>query len=67
MTFIPGKIVKEFEVDDDSNGFKFLNDNEMIYIKNPTPEEKWVNNQYLVKLDLATMESTTFLKQAFLD
>lgn len=52
--------VKEFEVDDANSNFRFLNDNEMIYIKNPTPEEKWINRKYLVRLDLETMESTPF-------
>jgi len=53
-------LVKEFEIEDNSSDLRFLNDNTMLYVKNPTPEEKWVNNRYLVKLDIETMESTSF-------
>jgi ABC-type transport system involved in multi-copper enzyme maturation permease subunit len=56
-------LVKEFEIEDNSSDLGFLNDNTMLYIKNPTPKEKWVNNQYLVKLDIETMESTPFFGQ----
>ncbi len=54
--------VKDFEVDDNSYGYDFLNDKEMIYIKDPTPEEEWVNDRYLIKLDLETMESESFFE-----
>jgi ABC-type transport system involved in multi-copper enzyme maturation permease subunit len=56
-------LVKEFAIEDNSSDFRFLNDNTMLYVKNPTPEEKWVNNKYLVKLDIETMESTPFFGQ----
>lgn len=56
-------LVKEFEIEDNSSDLRFLNDNTMLYVKNPTPKEKWVNNQYLIKLDIETMESTPFFGQ----
>ena len=56
-------LVKEFETVDNSSNLRFLNDNTMLYVKDPTPEEKWVNNKYLIKLDIETMESTPFFGQ----
>lgn len=56
--------VKEIEIEENSSDIRFLNDNTMIYIKNPTPEEDWINNKYLVRFNLDTLEATPFFGQS---
>ena len=51
---------KKYEFENNIESISFLDDETMIYIKDPTPDEEWVNNRYLVRLNLETMERTAF-------
>jgi hypothetical protein len=55
--------VKEFEVEDNSNNYKFLDNDVMLYVKNPTPGSMWGNDRYLARLNLKTMESISFFRK----
>lgn len=51
--------IRRFEVDDGCR-LSFLNDTEMIYVEDPTPNERWPNDNRLMRLDLRTMKSMPF-------
>ncbi len=57
-------LVRKFKIEDNSSNLRFLNENTILYVKHPTPKEKWVNNQSLIKLNIETMESTPFSVQS---